>query len=204
MNKATEPVYWRCRECGCLWRDNHDQTISLASANQKSCDACERWGISQVGDALYTHSQMRILEEENIECHRRQAADRKSALDNYAKYQQAERELEVLRPPAQNYNRTLARAERAEAEAARLREELTEALGCLTSHEMTCLKASEAEACVQTLEQEVADKKRVVAAETVYYLTKITALEAQLAALTQERDALRAELLERDDMREGV
>jgi hypothetical protein len=32
---------WRCRTCGCLWRDNHDGTVSLFDASQKSCDRCE-------------------------------------------------------------------------------------------------------------------------------------------------------------------
>lgn len=34
--------FWRCRICGCLWRDNHDETVSLASAKQTSCVECER------------------------------------------------------------------------------------------------------------------------------------------------------------------
>lgn len=32
---------WKCRFCGCLWRDNHDDTVSLFDAQQKSCAACE-------------------------------------------------------------------------------------------------------------------------------------------------------------------
>jgi hypothetical protein len=32
---------WKCRECGCLWRDNLDGTVSLFDAQQKSCENCE-------------------------------------------------------------------------------------------------------------------------------------------------------------------
>lgn len=35
------PPDWRCRTCGCLWRDNGDDTVSLFDVSQKSCDACE-------------------------------------------------------------------------------------------------------------------------------------------------------------------
>jgi hypothetical protein len=31
----------RCRECDCLWRDNGDYSVSLASPAQKSCSVCE-------------------------------------------------------------------------------------------------------------------------------------------------------------------
>jgi hypothetical protein len=32
---------WKCRQCGCLWRDNLDGSVSLFDANQKSCQNCE-------------------------------------------------------------------------------------------------------------------------------------------------------------------
>lgn len=32
---------WKCKACGCLWRDNLDGTVSLFDAHQKSCAACE-------------------------------------------------------------------------------------------------------------------------------------------------------------------
>lgn len=32
---------WKCRACGCLWRDNLDNTVSLLNAEQKSCPSCE-------------------------------------------------------------------------------------------------------------------------------------------------------------------
>jgi thymidylate synthase (FAD) len=38
--------HYKCRHCGCLWRNNHDETISLFDASQKSCEQCEE------GDAL--------------------------------------------------------------------------------------------------------------------------------------------------------
>lgn len=31
----------QCRHCGCLWRDNGDNTMSLFDADQKSCEKCE-------------------------------------------------------------------------------------------------------------------------------------------------------------------
>lgn len=36
----TMPV-WRCKACGCLWRDNLDDTASLFNAQQTSCSSCE-------------------------------------------------------------------------------------------------------------------------------------------------------------------
>lgn len=35
---------WRCDTCGCLWRDNLDNTVSLFDAQQKSCKSCEQSG----------------------------------------------------------------------------------------------------------------------------------------------------------------
>lgn len=35
------PDFWRCTTCGCFWRDNHDNTVSLANQHEKSCEACE-------------------------------------------------------------------------------------------------------------------------------------------------------------------
>lgn len=32
---------WKCKTCGCLWRDNLNGFVSLFDAQQKSCDACE-------------------------------------------------------------------------------------------------------------------------------------------------------------------
>lgn len=39
--EAGPPDFWRCLTCGCLWRDNHDDTVSLGSAKQTSCVECE-------------------------------------------------------------------------------------------------------------------------------------------------------------------
>lgn len=36
-----EPAYWRCYTCSCLWRDNHDGTVSLAGPRQIACAQCE-------------------------------------------------------------------------------------------------------------------------------------------------------------------
>lgn len=33
---------WKCRRCGCLWRDNLNGMVSLFDAQQKSCADCER------------------------------------------------------------------------------------------------------------------------------------------------------------------
>lgn len=48
-----EPDYWRCRACGCLWRDNHDGTVSLSAQKQKSCTVCEAWTGEKTCDGLY-------------------------------------------------------------------------------------------------------------------------------------------------------
>lgn len=32
---------WKCRACGCLWRDNLDDTVSLLNPEQRSCGSCE-------------------------------------------------------------------------------------------------------------------------------------------------------------------
>lgn len=54
--KATEareqPDLWRCRTCGCLWRDNHDDTVSLASVKQTSCVECEMKGSAEACEPL--------------------------------------------------------------------------------------------------------------------------------------------------------
>lgn len=44
--------YWRCRTCGCLWRDNHDNTVSLSSAKQTSCSECEPKPVAEACDPL--------------------------------------------------------------------------------------------------------------------------------------------------------
>lgn len=44
LNAAHQPMNmprWKCRQCGCLWRDNLDGSVSLFDANQKSCQNCE-------------------------------------------------------------------------------------------------------------------------------------------------------------------
>lgn len=50
---ALMPAFWRCRDCGCFWRDNHDDTVSLASVNEKSCQSCEWNPTSKACDPLY-------------------------------------------------------------------------------------------------------------------------------------------------------
>lgn len=52
-----EPDFWRCRSCGCLWRDNHDETVSLASAKQTSCVECEMKGSAEACEPLFTAVQ---------------------------------------------------------------------------------------------------------------------------------------------------
>ncbi len=32
---------WKCRACGCLWRDNRDGSVSLMDEKQTSCTSCE-------------------------------------------------------------------------------------------------------------------------------------------------------------------
>jgi len=33
--------YWSCKKCECRWRDNGNNTMSLFSSNDISCDVCE-------------------------------------------------------------------------------------------------------------------------------------------------------------------
>lgn len=47
------PDFWRCRTCGCVWRDNHDGTVSLSSVKQTSCDMCEHAPTAHACDPLY-------------------------------------------------------------------------------------------------------------------------------------------------------
>lgn len=42
--------------CGCLWRDNHDGTMSLYGPRSQSCDVCEPLPLDELLP-LYTHSQ---------------------------------------------------------------------------------------------------------------------------------------------------
>ena len=39
--QPTQMAVLKCRLCGCLWRDNLDDTVSLFDAEQKSCAVCE-------------------------------------------------------------------------------------------------------------------------------------------------------------------
>ncbi len=47
------PDFWRCRTCGCLWRDNHDNTVSLGSVKQTSCPDCEMKGSAEACEPLF-------------------------------------------------------------------------------------------------------------------------------------------------------
>ncbi len=52
-SEPCDPDYWLCIRCGCLWRDNHDLTISLGSAKQTSCEYCEHTTIRTSCIPLY-------------------------------------------------------------------------------------------------------------------------------------------------------
>jgi hypothetical protein len=41
LGETSVPDFWRCLTCGCMWRDNHDGTVSLGGPTQKSCVECE-------------------------------------------------------------------------------------------------------------------------------------------------------------------
>ena len=41
INKPMDMPHWKCRQCGCLWRDNLDGSVSLFDADQTSCQNCE-------------------------------------------------------------------------------------------------------------------------------------------------------------------
>lgn len=65
---------FRCKFCGCLWRNNHDGTVSLLDARQRACEKCDNppggWSgaVEEVpGDEkllkyLYTHKHMSPFE----------------------------------------------------------------------------------------------------------------------------------------------
>lgn len=46
-NTMNMPV-WKCKTCGCLWRDNLDETVSLLNTEQKSCLTCEHGSTREV------------------------------------------------------------------------------------------------------------------------------------------------------------
>ncbi len=41
MQLADQGPQWRCKKCGCRWRDNSDGTVSLLDVTQRSCTSCE-------------------------------------------------------------------------------------------------------------------------------------------------------------------
>jgi hypothetical protein len=46
---SKEPIAYMCPDnCGCLWRDNHDDTLTLFGANSKSCQTCEFMGLNEL------------------------------------------------------------------------------------------------------------------------------------------------------------
>jgi thymidylate synthase (FAD) len=49
---------FECKTCGCLWRDNHDDTVSLFNADQKSCPECE---LKPTPEACRVTSDARLL-----------------------------------------------------------------------------------------------------------------------------------------------
>jgi len=40
-SQARTFAVWRCLICGCLWRDNLDDSVSLLDLQQRSCNSCE-------------------------------------------------------------------------------------------------------------------------------------------------------------------
>lgn len=55
-------ITWTCKTCGCRWRDNGDETVSLLNMEQKSCAECEGKptyeaceGVCEHGTALDVH-----------------------------------------------------------------------------------------------------------------------------------------------------
>ncbi len=52
-----QPDFWCCRTCGCLWRDNHDGTVSLGSAKQTSCGDCERKPTPEACEPLFRRDE---------------------------------------------------------------------------------------------------------------------------------------------------
>lgn len=39
---VTQPDYWRCKSCGCLWRDNKNGSVTPAGPKQSACDRCSK------------------------------------------------------------------------------------------------------------------------------------------------------------------
>ena len=48
-----QPDFWRCKTCGCLWCDNHDDSVSLGSVKQTSCLHCEDNNTLDACEPLY-------------------------------------------------------------------------------------------------------------------------------------------------------
>jgi hypothetical protein len=54
LHDLAQHVAWKCRTCGCLWRDNFDGFVSLLDEHQKSCEVCEQKGTIETCDPLNT------------------------------------------------------------------------------------------------------------------------------------------------------
>lgn len=62
------PDFWRCRTCGCLWRDNHpydDDSVSLGSAKQTSCGECEMKPTAEACEPLFRAEALGRLQSDS-------------------------------------------------------------------------------------------------------------------------------------------
>ncbi len=48
IQKVTAHIYMCPTGCGCLWKDNRDETMSLFGPNSKSCDVCESLSLNEL------------------------------------------------------------------------------------------------------------------------------------------------------------
>lgn len=119
-----EPDFWRCRACGCLWRDNHDNTVSLASAKQASCADCEMRPTFTACEPLYralvplpatekltcskqtVHPRGFVVGCEHLEGHK---GDHAALIDDIAEYQWAQRTRVPLPATPTEEERAMAR-----------------------------------------------------------------------------------------------
>ncbi len=63
---SAQGVKYVCGRCGCMWRDNGDETMSLYDQDQRSCSVCEFQGIAELIPSpprTYTEGTLRVTRE---------------------------------------------------------------------------------------------------------------------------------------------
>lgn len=65
VDTPTRIPLWKCRECGCLWRDNLDGTVSLFGPAEQSCQYCESQDIAKACEPVWYDAIVRTLPDGN-------------------------------------------------------------------------------------------------------------------------------------------